>query len=155
MSRFKLTVPPEWIDYNGHMGDFAYGKVFSDGVIDFLIGAGFGPPWREATGHTFYAIDKRIRFSRECHRGERLEVETILTGLDQRRIALAQTLRGEDGVSCATCGFVLIHVDQTGERPKAAPIPPRMHARLAALHQPSACPETRELMAQPVRMQFD
>ena len=28
---FHIRVPAEWIDYNGHMGDFAYNIAFSRG----------------------------------------------------------------------------------------------------------------------------
>jgi len=30
LPRYETAVRPEWVDYNGHMSDFLYGRVFGE-----------------------------------------------------------------------------------------------------------------------------
>ncbi len=57
---YRTTVSPSWIDYNGHMGDYAYGIVFSDAATAYMDRIGVDTPYREANNATLYTLDSRI-----------------------------------------------------------------------------------------------
>ena len=57
-------VSKAWVDYNGHMGDFAYGIVFSDAATAYMDRIGIDAAYRSATEATLYTLDSRIGFLR-------------------------------------------------------------------------------------------
>ena len=59
------VVRPEWVDYNGHMGDFAYAIAFSQTVTAFMDAIGIDRAYRDATSATLYTLDMRIGYQRE------------------------------------------------------------------------------------------
>lgn len=150
MSLLTLQVQSDWIDYNDHMGDFAYAIVFSKGLIHYLSDIGFGPRYRDQHDATFYAVDKRIRFLRECRLGEDLRVETRLVGLGGKRISVLQVITAANGEDVAYCGFVLLFVQQGPQGPKTIEIPADMRANLARDFDPDYRPDFQAAMAAPV-----
>ena len=44
---YRTSVSPSWIDYNGHMGDYAYGIVFSDAATAYMDRIGIDAAYRE------------------------------------------------------------------------------------------------------------
>src|SRR5690606_81464 len=59
---FRKDVQPEWVDYNQHMGDFAYGIVFSNAGDLFLEIAGLTPEYRDRSHCTIYTLENHTRF---------------------------------------------------------------------------------------------
>ena len=57
LSPYRVRVTPEWVDYNHHLNEGAYGVIFSDATDHALIELGFGPAYREAIGGTFYTVE--------------------------------------------------------------------------------------------------
>jgi acyl-CoA thioester hydrolase len=108
------TVGPEWIDYNGHMADFAYSIAFSETVTAYMDAIGLDAASRAATGGTLYTLDMRTGYLRECHEGDALSL--TLHVLEQ----------------------VLLHVSQAGGQPKAAAFPAEVAALLALAVSDSA-----------------
>jgi len=121
-------VPEEWVDYNGHMGDFAYGIAFSDAVTAYMDRIGVDAPYRERTGATLYTLDLRIGFFRECHRGDPLEVELVLLAADDKRLHVFLRLRGAEGQELALCEQLLMHVGRASGSPRAEPFPESISA---------------------------
>ena len=71
------AVKAEWVDYNGHMGDFAYSIVFTDGVDAFA--ALIGVP-------RLLMSEIRIAFLREVHEADPFHVALTLLGYDRQSI---------------------------------------------------------------------
>lgn len=151
LSQFRVEVTRDLIDYNDHMGDFAYGIFFSRGVIQLLTELGFGAPYRQAHGATFYAVDKRIRFARECRLGEWLEVETVLVATVGKRISTLGVIRGASGDEVAFCGYSLVLVAQGPDGPSPILPPPEMALRLQRAEWPDYRPDCQASLLQPMR----
>ena len=83
---YSNRVPAEWIDYNGHMGDFAYNIAFSraaDGLYELF---GLDPGYRERTNCTIYTLETRTGFYQECNLGDALAVECQVLDVDEKRV---------------------------------------------------------------------
>lgn len=126
-------VLPEWVDYNGHMGDFAYGIIFSRAVTELMGTIGLGESYRATSGATLYTLEMRIGYLRECHEGDRLSVSTRVLGCDEKRMHVYLEMLDAGGARLAWCEQVLLHVARSGGKPRAAPFPPATAAALALL----------------------
>ena len=56
------TVPPEWIDYNGHMMDAYYFLAFTEATEAFLDHVGLGAAYRARTGSGIYTAEGHLCF---------------------------------------------------------------------------------------------
>jgi acyl-CoA thioester hydrolase len=118
------TVPPEWIDFNGHMRDAYYMLVVSWANDALMEASGLGPAYLKRTGCTLYNLENHVRFLKEAHEGDALRVEMRVLDCDAKRVHLfAEVTRPGDGAVLALNEAVLLHVSQRGERVRAAKIP--------------------------------
>lgn len=133
-----MAVLPEWIDFNGHM-NMAYYSVLMDHCADQLYPQiGFGPDYRAATGCTTYVAEFHICYLRELHEGDRVTATLRLLDHDAKRFHIFQELWHSDGWCAATGETLTLHVDQSGDTPRVAPMPPHIQANLAAMHKAHA-----------------
>jgi acyl-CoA thioester hydrolase len=124
---------PEWVDYNGHMMDGYYLVAFTGATEGFLDYVGFGPQYRERTGHTIYTVEGHINFLREVKAGARLTYTTQLLDCDAKRLHIFHHMLREDGEPAATNELMLLHVNQSTL--KVEPMPPANHERVMTLYQ--------------------
>ncbi len=117
------TVREAWVDYNGHMGDFAYGIVFSDATTAYMDRIGIDASYRAMTGATLYTLDSRIGYLRECHVGAMLNIDLLVLDVDHKRIHIFMRMVDADGEDLAFCEQVLMHISRSGEVPKSASFP--------------------------------
>ena len=141
LDHYRGTVLPEWVDYNGHMSEWAYLAAFgwaSDVLFRYI---GDDEAYR-AAGHSFYTVETHINYLRECSLGDPLRVTTQLLGLDDKRLHFFHTMYdGASGAPLATTEQMLVHVDMTAGR--LAPIEPEVYEALAAImatHKDMAVP---------------
>ena len=125
-----FRVLPDWVDYNGHMGDFAYGIPFSRSVTALMEEIGLDEAYRAESEATLYTLEMRIGYQRECHEGDAFTVGTRVLAVDAKRMHLYQEMLDESGERLAWCEQVLLHVARNTGKPKAAPFPPTAAARL-------------------------
>jgi carnitine 3-dehydrogenase / betainyl-CoA thioesterase len=129
------VVPPEWIDYNGHMTESRYLEVFADATDAFLAHVGLDDGYL-AGGHSLYTVESHLRHLREVEVGERLAVATQVLGADAKRLHLFHTMTREGSEEALATGeHMLLHVDTRAGRacPLLEPLATRV-AELAALH---------------------
>ncbi len=133
MVPYTATCLAEWTDYNGHMNDAFYGRVFSDAVDEMMLVVGLGPDYRAATQGTtkgtVYTLEDHRWYEREVHEGATLEVETHVLDVDAKRIHLWQSLNVQ-GQRCAVAETMLLHISQAGPTPRSAPMPDQAQAAL-------------------------
>ncbi|ELT48168.1 hypothetical protein D584_15063 [Brucella intermedia M86] len=120
---YSTSVSPNWIDYNGHMGDYAYGIVFSDAATAYMDRIGIDAVYRATNNATLYTLDSRIAYLRECHAGEILQVELALIDADHKRLHLFMRLYNAEREMLALCEQLLMHVSREGKHPRAADLP--------------------------------
>jgi carnitine 3-dehydrogenase len=123
-------VDAAWIDYNGHMTEWAYLKVFGDTTDVLLAAIGAGPDY-VASGHSFYTVESHLRHLGQARLGEALAVTTHVLGADAKRLQVFHTMTGGDGGVIASAEHMLVHVDAAAGR--SAPMLPAVADAVAAL----------------------
>jgi acyl-CoA thioester hydrolase len=135
---FACEVQTDWIDYNGHMNDASYARVFSLSVDRLMAAIGLDQDGRARTSLTIYTLTMTIHYLREVHVGEALSVEGRILEHDDKRIRLWLELRRADGELSALNEQVLLCVDQSGDKPRSAPFLPDQILRIRAFHAAQA-----------------
>jgi len=130
---WRTVVPPEWIDYNGHLTEGFYGVAFGDASDAILTALGFGSDYL-ATHGSFYTAETRIRYLREVKEGAEIYTDTLVLGADAKRLHIHHDLfANDDPEPVATQECMLLHVIQASSGPMVAPmVEPVASAALAA-----------------------
>jgi carnitine 3-dehydrogenase len=128
---YRGTVLPEWVDYNGHMSEWAYLTAFgwaSDVLFRYI---GIDEAYR-AAGQSLYTVETHINYYRECSVGDSLRVTTQLLGLDEKRLHFFHSMvHGGSGELLCTTEQMLLHVDMNAG--SACPILPPVFEALGAI----------------------
>ncbi|MEM9045387.1 MAG: thioesterase family protein [Pseudomonadota bacterium] len=134
MITYRCAVPSAWIDFNGHMRDGYYVIAVSYANDATMEALGLGPAYLAATRRTLYNLDNHTRFLAEAHEGDQILVEMWLADADQKRLNMVSRISREtDGTVLAENTSVLMHISREGERPRAAPFPSEIQARVDAM----------------------
>ena len=136
MQLLELTVPNEWVDYNGHMNDAEYARAFSMGVEALMAHIGLDAAGREAHDLTIYTLETHLCYRAEAHEGQALTVEVLLLDHDAKRQHVLFTLSDAEGNTVATSEQMLMAMSISGGRP--TPCPAAVAERIAALPQPAS-----------------
>jgi acyl-CoA thioester hydrolase len=129
---YRAAVPPDWVDYNGHMNVAYYVLAFDRATDRLLDHLGVGEAYRRATNCSIFALEAHVTYLRELRQGERFAVATRLIDADRKRLHLFHTMiREEDGEIAATLEAMALHVELAG--PRAAALPDAVFAAIEAL----------------------
>jgi acyl-CoA thioesterase FadM len=136
------TVPPEWIDYIGHMMDAYYFVAFTEATEAFLDHLGLGERYRTDNGCGMYTVESHLCFSKSVRAGAVLTYDSQLLDCDEKRLHVFHRMaQSPSGDVVATNELIFLHVNIASER--VTPMPPeRQHAasQLAAAHAVLATP---------------
>ncbi|MGH6875085.1 MAG: thioesterase family protein [Aestuariivirgaceae bacterium] len=132
---YAIRVPAEWIDYNGHMGDFAYNAAFSraaDGLYELF---GLDPGYRETTHCTIYTLETRTGFYQECKFGDALTVDCQILDMDEKRVHMFLRMyrAGTKDVVAVQEALIMHMHREPGSPPVGAAMPQDMFNGLAVL----------------------
>ena len=134
MDLLEIAIPPEWVDYNDHLNDAYHAVAFSRAGDVFMERIGLGEAGRQATGCTVYTLALVIRFLAEAKLGERIGISAQVLEIDSKRVRFwLEARRVGDGALVSTSEQVLICIDRTGERPRAADFPADVALALKAV----------------------
>jgi len=127
-----MQIEPAWIDYNGHL-NMAYYNVLFDRAIDALWPEfSIGPDYLKTRGGSTFTAECHVRYLREIHLGDPVQVSILIVGSDDKRIHTFEELRhATEGWLSATSENMSLHVDMTTRR--TAPFPPDIRARIDVL----------------------
>lgn len=129
--RYRTTVIPDWVDYNGHMNVAYYVLAFDQGVDKLFDALGVGGAYLARTGHSIFALQAHLAYERELRLGERLSVRSMVLAVDRKRMHLFHEMfHAGAGWRAATMESMAIHVDMAAR--KSAPFPPDILAGLEA-----------------------
>ena len=134
------TIPPEWIDSNGHL-NLAYYIVVFDHALDVAFEAlDIGTDYRRRTGNSSFAAETHTLYRREVREGDRVRVSTRVLGADAKRLHLFQEMTHvASGEVSATHEQMCLHIDMATRR--VAPWPADRQAALqAAIRADAALP---------------
>ena len=133
---YAAAVEPDWVDYNGHMTEWAFLAAFgwaSDALFRYV---GIDEDYR-AGGHSYYTVETHLHHRREASEGERLLVTTQVLGSDAKRLHIFHTMYRDDadgavgGEVVCTGEQMLVHVDTAAGR--SAPLLDGPAAAVAAI----------------------
>jgi carnitine 3-dehydrogenase len=136
------VVPPQWIDYNGHMTESRYLEVCADATDALLRHVGVDESYL-AGGHSLYTVESHLRHLREVAVDARLVVDTqVLRGSGKHLHLFHVLIDGETGEPVATGEHMLLHVDTRAGRttPMLEPVAGAV-AALAGEHAALGWPE--------------
>ena len=128
----ERAVPPEWIDYNGHMNVAYYIMAIDQALDRFLedeLGIGEFHAARVRQGP--YALQSHLQYLGELLEGTKFSVAIRLIDCDAKRIHMFIELIDETGELAATCEQMLINVDL--ETRRSTPYPDWAQARMLAM----------------------
>ncbi|ALM52450.1 thioesterase family protein [Halomonas huangheensis] len=116
-------VAPEWVDYNGHMNDAEYARVFSLAVEALMDHIGLDAAGRQQHGYTIYTLETHLCYRREAHLEQQLNVDLYLADHDAKRLHVLFEMRDSDNNLLATSEQMLMGIDVESGRPAAFPEP--------------------------------
>ncbi len=130
---YTTTVQPDWIDYNGHMNAGYYAVAFDRALTAFmeLFAA---QAYLQRTGRTFYTAEAHIVYQHELKEAAPIRIETVIVGLDRKRLHTMQTIFDDARqVQAGTAENMLLHYDQTVC--KVTAMPDDLYAAIDAIAQ--------------------
>src|ERR1700740_3722998 len=127
-----MQIEPQWIDYNGHLNMAYYNVMFDRAIDELWLKLGIGPGYMKARQGSTFTAECHVRYLREIHLGDPVQVSILLVGADEKRLHTFEELRhASEGWLSATSENMTIHIDMTAR--KTAPFPPDIHARVQAV----------------------
>ena len=121
---WKGEVLPEWVDANRHMNDGYYAVAFGEASWRVQDHLGLHAEYRERTGGTLYSVEAHLTWDRELALGQRLHIESLVLGVDTKRLRVFHRLFASDeGYSAATMDVMMLHVAQAEGGVRTAPFP--------------------------------
>ena len=126
-----VQIEPQWIDGNGHL-NMAYYNVIFDRSDMFSKLIGMGEDYLKTRNLSTMTAECHVRYLREVHLGDPLQVSVLLVGCDDKRLHCYKELRhATEGWLSATAETMSLHVDMNLR--KVAPFPADVIERLQAL----------------------
>lgn len=130
MTVLKLHSEPlqdSWLDAYGHLNEAYYLLPFSNANWAVQDHFGIGVAYFEETGGALYTVESHIRYLREVRAPAHIEIESMVLGVDAKRIRLAHSMKVA-GTERATLDCMMLHVDSRAGR--TAPLPEAAQAAL-------------------------
>ena len=133
-----MQIEPQWIDYNGHLNMAYYNVMFDRAIDELWFKLGIGPGYMKERGGSTFTAECHVRYLREIHLGDPVQVSILLLGADEKRLQRSRNCASEGWLS-ATSENITLHVDILAR--KTAPFPPDIRARIeAVIHEHQAIP---------------
>ncbi|MEK4027979.1 thioesterase family protein [Pseudobacillus sp. FSL P4-0506] len=140
----KDHVQDEWLDYNGHMNDAEYARVFSWAGFNWMKEVGFNDAFRRKHQYTIFTLESHICYLAEMKPNEAFEVSLQVLDYDEKRVHFFFQLFGSNGKRAATCEQMLMGMDQKQRR--TAPFPHELFEKIKHLaEQQAGLPRPKEV----------
>ena len=134
-----------WVDANRHMNDGFYAVAFGEASWRVQDHLGLHAEYRARTGGTLYSVEAHLTWDRELSLGQRLHIESLVLGVDAKRLRVFHRMFATDEDYCAaTMDVMMLHVAQGENGVRIAPFPAdiaRHLERVAAEHAELGVPE--------------
>ncbi|ASN03894.1 thioesterase family protein [Virgibacillus necropolis] len=127
----SVNVRPEWVDYNGHMNDAEYARVFSIAVDQLMNKIGIDESFRDEQHYSIFTLETHLCYLAEAHQDEPLQVTVQLLDQDAKRLHVFFVMENREGKRLATSEQMLMGMDMKEGRP--APFPSQIESKVSAL----------------------
>lgn len=127
----KEHVRPEWVDYNGHMNDAEYSRVFSIAVDRLMNEIGIDENFRNREKYSIYTLETHLCYLAEALVDEPLQVTVQLLDHDSKRLHVFFVMENNEGKRLATSEQMLMGMDMKEGRP--APFPSTIESKVAEI----------------------
>ncbi|WP_223640744.1 thioesterase family protein [Planococcus sp. 4-30] len=117
----EVQVGNEWVDYNGHMNDAAYAKVFSQAADSFIDSLGLTETARSRYNYTIFTLETHLCYLKEVHEHERLAIEFRLLDSDAKRLHNFLSMTNSAGELVATSEQMWMGMDTIKNKPASFP----------------------------------
>lgn len=121
----------EWVDYNGHMNDAAYAKVFSQATDSFIDFLGLTEAARTRYRYTIFTLETHLCYLKEVHEHENLTIGFRLLDSDAKRLHVFLSMNNSAGELVATSEQMWMGMDT--EKGKPSPFPQDVAETIKAL----------------------
>lgn len=129
---YRVTIPPEYEDENGHMNIRWYLAVFDDAGYPFAASLGITPEYHRQHRTGGFDLEHHIHYLREVMIGDTVAVYIRLVGQTPKRIHYLMFMVNETrGTLASIFECINSFADMTVRR--TTPYPPEIAARLEAL----------------------
>ncbi|WP_249870450.1 thioesterase family protein [Oceanobacillus saliphilus] len=132
-SGFTCFVKKEWVDYNGHMNDAEYAKVFSLALDKWMEEIGLNAEARERYAYTIFTLETHLCYLMEAHENEKITVSLQLLDVDAKRVHAIFMMNNQDGQRIATSEQMLMGMDTATNRP--APFPEVVNEKIMEVYK--------------------
>jgi len=126
-------VSPKLVDYNGHMNDAEYGRIFSRTLDRWIDALGLDERGKEDYQYTFFTLEAHICYLKEVNEGEAITVFPQVIDRDEKRIHLIMIMKNGEKERVATSEQMVMGMDKETNRP--APFPRPMQESLQEYHR--------------------
>lgn len=120
---FEDYVHSEWVDYNGHMNDAEYARVFSMAVEALMNNLGIDADFRDQHQYSIYTLETHLSYLAELKNGQYFRVTVQLLDYDAKRLHVFFTMEDEKGMRVATSEQMLMGMDMAQGKPDSFPLP--------------------------------
>ncbi|MCH9675563.1 MAG: thioesterase family protein [Gammaproteobacteria bacterium] len=116
----EIPVPPEWVDYNGHLNVGYYNVAFDKATDALFDRLDIGIDYLTRTNNSFFTLETHVAYLQEVLEGDMLRFEAQILGCDEKRLHAFFSMYHVDGdYLSATSEQMCVHVD-LGQRRTAA-----------------------------------
>jgi len=135
LTLYETTVEPDWVDYNGHMSEWAFLTAFGWASDKLFRYVGVDEDYRSA-GHTFFTVETHLNYVREASLADPLRFTTQVLGVDAKRLHFFHAMEhATTGDLLCTTEQMLLHVDtKAGSTAPLLPGPAPALAAIAKAH---------------------
>lgn len=126
-----FEIPPDWLDYNGHMTESRYLSLCSIATENVFRYMGIDAEYRAVSG-SYFTLETHLTHLGELRAGDRVDAETQVLGADEKRLHLFHVIRRQGEQHPVASGEqMLIHVAVATGR--SGPVEAKARERLSAL----------------------
>lgn len=113
----RMSIKPDWIDYNGHLNMAYYHVLFDRGIDQAFELLGLGASYVKERKASFFTVEAHVCYLRELSIEDPVEVRVRLLDHDGKRAHVFEELvHAEDGWTSATLEQMSLHVDMAAKR---------------------------------------
>lgn len=110
MLTVERIIPPDWIDYNGHLTEARYLELFSLATDGFLAAVGCDQAY-VAKGKSYFTLETHLVHLAETYKDDTVQVVTNCLMNTGKKLHLFHILKRDDDTNLATGEHLLLHVD--------------------------------------------